>query len=176
MTSSFATRPDPSEVAPYHRPYVDRVGDGDILATLADQAASISEIGVLAAADPARGDFRYQPDKWSFKEVLGHCIDTERVFSYRALHVARGDEQALVGFDQDAWVAAGAFDTRVLPDLIEEWVALRADTVRLLGSLPQAAWTLTGMADGRPVSVRGLAWLSAGHADHHLSVLRERYL
>jgi hypothetical protein len=155
---------------------VDRVEDGDILSTLAAQRSQIEDFGRLTAGDPARGEFRYAPGKWTVNELLGHCIDTERVFAYRALRVARGDGKALTGFDQDQWVAADGYASRVLPDLLDEWVGVRGETVRLFRNMPAHAWALTGSADGKPVSVRGLAWLTAGHADHHLAVLLERYL
>lgn len=176
MTMTLDNRPDPAEVAPYHRTYVDRVGDGDILVTLGAQRTDIEAIGALAVGDPAVGDHSYAPGKWTIKELIGHCVDTERVFAYRALHVGRGGAQELAGFDQDPWVVTGEFGARDLPGLIDEWVGVRADTVRLLRSLPPAAWGRSGVADGKPVSVRGLAWLTAGHAEHHLAVLHERYL
>ncbi len=172
MTETVAVRPDPSVVAPYHRQYVDQVPDGDIVATLAAQRAVIA---ALAGRESAWGGRRYEPGKWTVTEVLGHSLETERIFSHRALCVARDDGAGMAGFDQDAWVVEGAFAARTLADVVDEWCAVRDATVQLYRNLPEVAWDRAGDADGKPVTVRGLAWLTAGHATHHLRVLEERY-
>lgn len=166
-------KPAPSEYAPFYAGYISALGDGDILETLENQT---SELRQLAAATPAdRETYRYGEGKWSVREVFGHMIDAERVFSYRVLRFSRGDETPLPGFDENHFVAASHFDQRPISELIEELVLLRQANLRLLRSLVPEAWTRTGLANNHPVSVRALAFIMAGHVRHHLNILRDRY-
>ena len=123
-----------------------------------------------------KGDYRYAPGKWSIKELLGHVIDGERIFAYRALRFGRNDQTALNGFEQDDYVAAGAFDKRELSDLIDEFEEVRRATIHLFRGFDETAWTRRGVASENEVSVRALAYIIAGHELHHMGVLRERYL
>jgi DinB superfamily len=107
--------------------------------------------------------------------VLGHVTDAERVFAYRALSFARGAEAELPGFDEDAFARAAACDRLALPDLLDDYAAVRAASLALLRRLDAEAWQRQGVANGKRISVRALAWLTAGHELHHRSVLRERY-
>jgi hypothetical protein len=167
-------RPGPDEYAPdYHR-YVDLVPAGDVLVTLEQQG--VESLDLWGLLPEARGDFRYPPGKWSVKEVVGHLLDTERVFALRALWFARGDAGPLPSMEQDAWVAAGRFDARRLAGLAEEYGVLRRATRLMLRSLDDAAIARRGVASGREITVRAYPWLIAGHERHHLRVLRERYL
>lgn len=166
-------RPTPSEYAPFYAGYIAALADGDILETLERQT---SELRQLAASTPAdRETFRYGEGKWSVREVFGHLIDGERVFSYRVLRFSRGDETPLPGFDENDYVAASHFDRRPLSDLVDELVLLRQANLRLLRSLAPEDWTRTGTANNHPVSVRALAFIMAGHVRHHLNLLRDRY-
>ena len=122
-----------------------------------------------------RGGFRYGPEKWSIREVLGHLIDAERIFSYRALRVGRGDRTPLASFDENEYVKTAGSDARTIADLVRELRAVREATVLLFESLPDEAWGLRGVASGKDVSLRALAYITAGHARHHLRILRERY-
>jgi hypothetical protein len=108
--------------------------------------------------------------------VVGHVADTERVFAYRILAIGRGDPQVLPGFEQDDYVRAGRFNDRSLADLIDEFRAVRQGTLALLRRLPADAWDRRGTANGFSVTVRGLAFVVAGHELHHAALLRERYL
>ena len=119
--------------------------------------------------------FRYQPGKWSVKEVLGHITDGERVFSYRALRFARADQTPIPGFDETKWVPAGHFDRRSLQDLVAEYEAVRAATLALFASFDDEALLRRGKANDAEVSVRALAHIIAGHELHHVGLLRERY-
>jgi hypothetical protein len=127
----------------------------------------------------SRGDAwaatRYAPGKWSVKEVVCHLADAERVFAYRALSIARGDQTPLPGFDENAWAPQSGADARPIGDLLDEFTAVRAATVRLLRGLDAPAWSRSGTASGKPVTVRALAYIMAGHELHHLSILKERY-
>lgn len=166
-------KPAPSEYAPFYAGYISALGDGDILETLERQTAELRQ---LAAATPAdRETFRYGDGKWSVREVFGHMIDGERIFSYRALRFSRGDETPLPGFEENDYVAASHFDQRPLSDLVEELVLLRQANLRLLRALAPEDWPRMGKANDHPVSVRALAFIMAGHVRHHLNILRDRY-
>jgi hypothetical protein len=129
----------------------------------------------LAARSERDGNFRYAPDKWTVKEVLGHVTDTERIFAYRALRIARGDHKPLSGFEQDDYVRAGGFGERSLADLAEEFGQVRSATVALLRPLGDEAWSRRGVANNNEVTVRALAFIIAGHELHHREILKERY-
>ena len=166
--------PGAGEFAPFYARYIERAtAAGDIRALLERQASELSD--TFGAFGEARGGHRYAPGKWSVKEVAGHIADGERVFTYRALRAARADETPLPGFDENAWVAAAGFDRRPLRDLVDDLLAVRAATVRLVSSLDAAALERRGVANGSPFSVRAIIWIVAGHAAHHLQILRERY-
>lgn len=169
-------KPGPSEYAPFYAGYISAVAslaDGDILATLERQT---SELRQLAAAIPAeRETFRYGEGKWSVREVFGHLIDGERVFSYRTLRFSRGDETPLPGFEENDYVAASHFDSRPISSLVDELVLLRQANLLLLRGLAPEDWPRMGTANGHPVSVRALAFIMAGHVRHHLDILRDRY-
>ena len=166
-------RPQPGEYAPYYDRYVSLVADNDILTTLDEQRRQT--LLVLCSRSDADGDFRYAPDKWSAKEVLGHVCDTERVFAYRALRIARADPTPMEGFEQDDYVRNGPFASRPLADLIEDYIAVRRTTLSLLRNLDETAWSRRGIANKNEVSVRGLAYIIAGHELHHRRILEEKY-
>lgn len=174
MTASTLIHPADSEYAPHYAGYIARVPDGDIVAQLERQMEDTSAF--LGQLGEARGEHRYAPGKWSIKEVIGHLADGERVFAYRALRFARGDETPLASFDENAWVPQSGCDRRTLRDLAEEFRAVRAATVALARSLTADAAIRTGVASGKTVSVRALIYMIAGHELHHLAILRERYL
>jgi hypothetical protein len=167
-------RPDASEHQPYYRKYVDLVPDGDLVQTL---RAQLDETLALVGGVPeGRGGHRYAPGKWSIREVLGHVIDTERVFAYRALRIARGDATPMEGFDENAYAAASDADARTLADLAEELRHVRLGNVAFFRALGDEALARRGTANGAEVTVRALAWILAGHELHHRALLRERYL
>ena len=167
------SRPDASEYAAYAHIYVDRVRGDDASAALSAPVL----FDLLAGADDSRaGTFVYAPGKWTPKEVVGHVTDAERVLGYRILAIARDDSKDLPGFDQDDYVRAGGFNTRSLADLLEDFRTVRQGTLRLLRGLPAEAWDRRGTASGFSVTVRGMAFVAAGHELHHAAILRERYL
>jgi uncharacterized damage-inducible protein DinB len=165
-------KPQAGEHDPYYSKYIQLVGD-DALAAL--RSGSESTPRLLSGVDESQALFRYAPGKWSVKEVLGHVVDAERVWSYRILRIARGDRTPLPGFDENAWVPEGRFDRRPLPELVAEYSAARASTLALLAGLEPETLTRVGTANGSPVSVRALAHIAAGHEQHHVKLLRERY-
>ena len=170
---SLATRPDATEHVPYFGRYTALVPDGSIAETLRKQR---DETAALLARVPANLEgHRYADGKWSVKEVVGHLADAERVFAYRALRIARGDETPLPGFDENQYVPAGRFDARTLASLAAEYRAVREATLHLVEGLDEAAFSRRGTASGNPISTRALLWIIAGHERHHVALLRERY-
>jgi hypothetical protein len=167
-----SARPESGEYAPYYGKYVSLVPDGDILLTLERQLPDT--LALLARPEPD-GDFRYAPGKWSVKESLGHVIDAERVFSYRALRFARNDTTPLAGFEQDDYVKYGPAGQSRLAALVEEFRALRQATVLMFRALDDAAWARRGMASNSEVTVRALAYIIAGHELHHRSIFQQKY-
>lgn len=120
--------------------------------------------------------FRYAPDKWSIRQVMNHVNDTERVFVFRALWFARGFDEPLPSFDQDVAVTFAGADARSWASHLEEFATVRAATMTFFRSLPEGAANRNGIASGNPFSVRALAYIIAGHVEHHLKILRKRYL
>jgi len=170
----FYQRPSPDEYAPYYHKYVDLVPAGDVLATLAEQGMAAGDL--WTGLGEARAGWRYAPGKWSLKEVLGHLLDTERVFALRALWFARGGAGPLPSMEQDDWVAEGRFEARRIADLAAEYAVLRRASLLLFRSLDAGVHGRRGVASGREVTVRAFPWLIAGHELHHLAIVRERYL
>jgi uncharacterized damage-inducible protein DinB len=166
-------RPSPDEYPAGYEAYVAGLAGDDALPHLAAQTAEVERR--LASLPDARALHRYAPGKWSVKQLLGHLVDSDRIFAYRALRFARADETPLSNFDEDLYAQTGAFDARSAADLVGEFRVVRAATVALFAGLPEEALRRKGVARGNAVSVRALAWVTAGHARHHLEVLRERY-
>lgn len=167
------TRPEPGEYHEYYGRYIDLVPEGDVLKTL---AAQMEETRALLASVPAdREEYRYAPGKWSVREVVGHVLDTERVFAFRCLWVARGAQGGQPGMEQDDWAAASNAGARPLAELVDEWVAARTDHLHLLRGLDEVAWTRTGIASGRPFTARAFPWIMAGHELHHRGILERDY-
>jgi DinB superfamily len=173
MTALGLARPDATEYAPSFHRYVAQVPEGDLLRILEEQGRETQRL--LARLSEPQALHRYAPGKWSVKEVVGHLMDSERVFAYRALHFARADVAALPGFDEQAWVPAGNFDARPLPALAAELDHVRRGTLALFRSLDAATWARRGTANSHEISVRALAYVIAGHERHHVAILRERY-
>ena len=173
MTTSLRARPAASEYAPYYHRYVELVPDGDVVEILRTGGRELIE--AIRRIPEARAGHRYGPEKWTIRQVIGHLIDAERIFTYRAMRVARGDRTPLASFDENAYVRTAGSDARTLADLAREMECVREASVLLFESLPDEAWALSGIASDKEVSVRGLAYITAGHTRHHLQILRERY-
>jgi len=165
--------PDSSEYAAYYGRYISLVEGSDVVASLEEQPGET--LLLLSGLTEEQGDYRYAPGKWSIKEMLGHIIDAERVFCYRALRFARNDRTPLASFEQDEYVRSGNFGDCRLSDLIEEFIAVRRATVWLFRHLSADAWMRIGIASDNPVSVRALAYIVAGHELHHRRILQEKY-
>ena len=171
---AILSRPAQSEYAPYYGTYVNAMPDGDVVAALADQGEETFTL--LSALSESDGAFRYAPGKWTIRDLVQHLADSERVFAYRALRFARGDETPLPGFDQEPYAQAAKADRRPLGELAAELRDIRRTTLALVRSFDEEMLGWSGVASGNLMSVRALVWVIAGHERHHLTVLRERYL
>jgi hypothetical protein len=165
-------KPEAAEYAPSYGNYVALVSEGDILDRLEKQLDE--GLALLRGTPEDQAMTRHPPYTWSVKEVVGHVTDAERIFGHRALRFARGDTTPLPGFDENIYVGAAGFDRRPFASLLAEFEAVRRSHVCLFRHLDEAAWLRTGLANGSPVSVRALAYIIAGHAQHHLAILRKR--
>lgn len=174
MTVSTAVRPAADEHIPYFGKYIALVPESDALAALQHQLDDM--LPLLRGLSEAQGALRYAPGKWSIKQVLGHMIDGERVFAYRALRFARADQTELPGFDENPYAEMAGSDDRSLASLIKELEMLRRANIEMYAGFPAEAWSRRGKASGNPVTVRALAFIIAGHGWHHMGILQERYL
>ena len=166
-------RPEPSEYAPFYEGYVSLVPEEDVLPVLAAQR---DEVLRLAASVPVdRETYRYADGKWTVRGIFGHLGDGERVFGYRAFCIARGDQAAFPGFDQDDYMAVEDYSTVPLAELAADFGRLRDANLSVFRRLPAERWSQVGTANDARVSVRALAYAMAGHVRHHLAVLRDRY-
>lgn len=168
-------RPVPGEYADYAGADIAAVAGDDAIEALVRLGEETPALFRAHSQEAERG-LRYAPGKWTLKEALGHLIDDERIYAYRLLCVARGEEAELPGFDENRYAAHAGAQQRPLEELLAEYGAVRAATVALLRGLPQEAWPRRGRVNGYECSVRGLAFHIAGHELHHLRVVRERYL
>jgi DinB superfamily len=171
--SATAVRPAKTEYAPYYEKYISLVPEEDVLVALDQQLAET--LILLRGVSEQHGAFRYEPNKWSVKEVLGHLIDTERIMSYRALRIARNDRTPLSGFEQGDYVKNGDFDQRSVQSLAREFEQVRRASISLFRNLGPSAWQRLGTANNVEVSVRALAYIVAGHELHHKVILRDKY-
>ncbi len=166
------TRPAASEYAPYYGNYISKVADNDVLAVLESQAREIDSL--LRSIPESQATVLHAPYTWTIKQVVGHLIDAERIFTYRALRFARGDSQPLPGFDENAYVPVAKFERLPLTDLAQEFAAVRRATILMFRHLPEDSWTRLGTASGSPMSVRAAAFTIAGHVNHHAAIVRKR--
>ena len=166
-------RPAVDDYPEYFRGYVSLVPEEDVFAALDPQVALIE--GLPARVGAARETFAYAPGKWSVREMLGHITDAERVFAYRALTFSRFNAVSLPAFDEETWTPHGHFAGVPLRELADEFVALRRANLQMLRRLEEPQWQAGGFGDNKPITVRALAYVMAGHVRHHLAILRDRY-
>jgi hypothetical protein len=165
-------RPDSTEYAPYYGKYVALVPEDNILTAMRSETAQT--LAFLRGVPERESSIRHPPYTWTFKQVVGHLTDAERVFGYRALRFARGDSTPLPGFDENTYAQIAEFDQHPLDDLVAEFEALRQSHICLFKNLPATAWARRGIANGNEVSVRALAYIIVGHERHHTVILRQR--
>jgi uncharacterized damage-inducible protein DinB len=167
-------RPDQSDFAPYYANYIKLVEGEDILKILNDQSKITQD--VLNSFSEHKGNYRYTDGKWTVKEVVGHLLDTERVFAYRALCIARGEKKSLPGIEQDDYVKEGNFNRRELFELNYEFRLLRESNLLLFRSFTSEMLLKRGFASEASVTVLAILFIIAGHEKHHIKVLREKYM
>lgn len=167
-------KPSPGDYSPYYENYIKLIDGDDILKILNEQSKKTQDI--LNSFSEHRGNFRYADGKWTVKEVVGHLLDTERVFAYRALCIARGEKKTLPGFDQNDYVSEGNFNRRELFDLNYEFRLLRESNLLLFRSFTPEMLKLKGFANESSISVLAILFIIAGHEKHHMNVLREKYM
>lgn len=173
MPRLITARPQANEHAPYYARYIAKVPEGNLVDILTAQASTMERL--LRNLDDARAGFTYAPGKWTVREVVGHLIDTERVFSYRALSIARADPGRLPSFDQDAWEPQGEFNRREMSDLLDEWLSVRRSTITLATGLPEESLARRGIASDLEFSVLALLHIPPGHVAYHLDQLYLNY-
>lgn len=167
-------RPSKDEYAAFYETYVSLVPENDILAVL---TAQIGEWQLLfASVSEEESLHRYAEGKWSIREVVGHLVDGERIFAYRAARIGRGDETPIEGFEQDFYVEHSRFHETALADLVKELIHCREANLLMLRQFDERAWGNRGTASGNPVTARAIAFIMAGHIRHHVAVLKQRYL
>ncbi|WP_334071840.1 MULTISPECIES: DinB family protein [Paenibacillus] len=167
-------KPQAGEFADHFTPYIELVPEGDLLSLLEKQVEEV--IALLGPITEEQAHYRYAEGKWSLKEVLGHVADTERVMSYRLLRIARGDTTPLPGFDESLFASHANADARSVNELLQDFAAVRIATVSLMRQLDDTAWQRLGVFSNHPGSARALGYIIAGHAIHHLNIVKERYL
>ncbi len=166
--------PANDEFAPAFERYVARVRNvHDPIAELNAQRGRV--LVRLSGLTDQQAQFRYAPDKWSVKDLLGHLCDAERVFAYRLLRIGRGDTTPLAGFEESDYARAAGAHGRLFSDLLAEWSVVRDATSALASSLPGTNWTNQGTSNDAPTTARALLYIILGHTEHHLAVLGERY-
>jgi DinB superfamily len=166
-------QPLESEYAPYYHGYISQVSEDEILPVLRSQLDALDVL--LGRVTPERETHRYAEGKWSIREIVGHLIDAERVFGYRAFAIARGDLNNMPGFDQNEYILTSPYDRIDLEDLLSEFRLVRLSNIAMLRTLDEESWVRIGTANENQVSVRALAFIMAGHVRHHMGVLRDKY-
>lgn len=173
MNQTLLTQPDLGEFPAYYGVYIEQAAARPLAAALQNQADEVR--AVLGGLTPEQAKFRYAEGKWSISELLGHLIDCERIFATRALCIARGEQQPMPGFDENAYVDRAGFDQRSLISLLDEFAAVRTSTLALLNSFTGRDLQQRGTANGGTFTPRAIAWILVGHVLHHMRILRERY-
>ncbi|MDF2904612.1 MAG: hypothetical protein K0S25_2250, partial [Bacillus sp. (in: firmicutes)] len=163
-----------SEYAPYYSKYINDVPQGDIIDILAQQ--NEETISLLLDISENQAHFRYAPEKWTLKEVIGHMADTEQIMGYRLLSIARGEIISLPGFNENDYVRNASFNNQTVKALIQNLSIIRQSTIHLLQSLTSEAWGRKGLANNSEVTVRALAYIIAGHELHHRKIITGRYI
>lgn len=165
-------RPQPDEYSPHHEQYVSLIRR-PILDALKAGRESIRSL--IDQVPEERGDYKYGERKWTIREVIGHMADAERIHTFRALTFARNDGIDLPKWGPDAYAAAAGFNARTVRSLVDEQLAVRDATIALFSSLPAEAWSREGTVSGKRLTVRAIAYITAGHVQRHLNILHERY-
>ncbi len=171
---SFKSLLDETEYAPFYKRYIELAPDFSIDEAL--QQSSHSFFSFFENLSDEQALFKYAPNKWTLKEVLLHCIDTERIMSYRALRFSRNDKNELIGFDQDEYVLESNANQRQIKDILNEYKSVRKSTFDFFAGFDSKVLVRSGIASGNRMSVRALGYVISGHELHHLEICKTRYL
>jgi hypothetical protein len=168
------SRPQPAEYDPYYDKYISLVRETEVIDALARQPAELSAL--FDGLSDTRGAYAYAEGKWTMKESLSHVIDAERMFAYRVFRISRGDQTPIEGFEQDGYIENSHANGRSFSDMLDEFRLLRKANILFFRNLHPDDWVRTGTANQVTVSVRALAYIMAGHVNHHLNIFHSHYL
>ncbi|HJW27877.1 MAG TPA: DinB family protein [Saprospiraceae bacterium] len=175
MTTTFKfPHPVESDCVPYYFRYINKVPEGDIITQLEAQLKSCGDF--ISGLTPAQLQFSYAPGKWTLAEMIGHILDTERVFAYRLMCISRGETKSLPGFEQDDYVANSIYNQVPGSDLAAEWSGLRDATIWLCKNMTHEMAIRMGTANDKPVRASAYPYIMVGHVIHHMEVAAEKYL
>jgi hypothetical protein len=166
--------PSKGEYTPYYETYISKLGDQNFYTLIQSQIQELK--GFFASKPEGWANEPYAPGKWTPKEVLGHLLDTERIMTFRALCIARGEKKLLPGFDQDPYVVQAQFNTVSLDDLLGDFEMQRQAILSMVRTFPETSFQEIGSANGNPMSTRALLWIIPGHFMHHFEVLQQKYV
>jgi hypothetical protein len=170
-------KPDETEYAPHYKIYIDSIeprNAENLLEFLSTQVDKISSL--ISGLSKDEANYRYAEGKWTIKELLGHIADSERIFSYRLLCVARGEKKSLLAYDEDSYAKNGNFSKRSVKSLVDEFTFLRKSLLLLIENFDEEIFNRRGLANNKEVTVRALFFIIAGHTQHHINILKEKYL
>jgi hypothetical protein len=167
-------RPQEGEYAPYYITYIGKVPKGNILVLMERQIDSVKEL--FKNISEEKSLYRYAPDKWSIRQVLGHINDGEHIFPYRALRFSRNDKNNIEGFDQNEFIKESNFDDVALDNLLAEFIKVREANILMFKNFSEEMWTRSGIANNNKITVRAIPYIMYGHVFHHLNVIKEKYL
>jgi len=159
---------------PYFAHYIQLVKEDHLIEALNHQATIVTTFFDDLPIEIA--DYSYAPSKWTLKELMQHIIDTERIFAYRALSIARKEQQSLPGFDENEYVTNSHAHKREWTALLAEFKLVRKTTEILFQSFEEEVLQLSGLSSNKPVTVNALGFIIVGHVYHHIDVIKERYL
>ena len=168
------TKPDLENINPFYKGYVEHVQHLDVHEAL--KVSGKTTVEVVRSIPESKGDFQYQPGKWTIKEVICHMLDVERIFAYRALRFARNDKTNLPGFEENDYAPEANARNRKMLDLADEMERLRHTTIDLYRSFTTEMLVRKGKANDAEMSVLNLGYVIAGHESHHRKILLDRYL
>lgn len=160
--------------AEFFQRYLHKAPSDDLLESLKLNSKEFTKL--LAKIPKKKRDYAYAEGKWTIKELVQHIIDTERVFCYRALRFARKDSTPLAGFDENNWAANALVNKRHWDDLVKEFKSLRKSTELLFESFQEEQLLAEGTASNHTINVAALGYITAGHVEHHIQIIQERYL
>lgn len=168
------SRPQTGEYAPHFEPYIQVAPEAELVQFLQEQPKQLRE--KWASVSEEQANYRYAEGKWSVKEVIGHIADTERIMQYRMLRIARGDTTPLPGFEEELFARHAGFDRQSMEEIVKGFEIVRESTLALVRQLDDEAWARMGNVADYPATARAIAYIIAGHAEHHMRILNDRYI